>query len=238
MASLKLNRLKFYSKELKEILIIGIPAGLQQALYSIANLAITKEINKLGEYATTGLSIANNYDGILYQISTAPGLAVMPYVSQNIGNRNVKRAREAVIKATLITFALGASFGALSAIFSGPLSSIMADNPEIIKYSQQKMVIVSSTYFICGINDVFGSSLRAMGKSMVATVTTLIFMCAIRFPWVYLVYPFFTGNLTVLYLIWPIGWILSIITLLFFYFPTVRKIAKKEQMEINRKALS
>ena len=235
---LKLNRLRFYKQELKEILIIGIPAGLQQALYSIANLAITKEVNKIGEFATTGLSIANNYDGILYQISTAPALAVMPYVSQNIGNNNVKRAKEAVIKCMFITVLLGATFGALSAIFSAQLSSIMASNPEIIKYSQQKMIIVSSTYFICGINDVIGSSLRGMGRSMVATVTTLIFMCAIRFPWVYFVYPLLGQNLSYLYLIWPIGWISSIITLLFFYFPTLKRIAKREGEALNNKQIS
>ena len=56
----------------------------------------------------------------------------------------------------LITIAFGATFGALSAIFSGQLSSIMSSDPAVIAYSQQKMVIISSTYFICGINEIMG----------------------------------------------------------------------------------
>lgn len=227
--------LRIYFEELKEMLYIGIPTGLQSALYSIANVVITAEVNLLGKDATTGLSIANQFDGILYQISTAPALAVMPYVSQNVGAKNIKRAQDSVWKGMLITICLGATFGALSAIFSGALSSIMSDNPEVIRYSRQKMVIVSSTYFICGINEILGGAMRGLRKPIPATVCTLIFMCAIRFPWVWFIYPLFTGvnALTYLYLIWPIGWVLSIFTLLCFYFPTIKKL--KIQQAINEK---
>ena len=233
IARLNFKKLRFYKNELKEILVIGIPAGLQQALYSIANVIISSAVNKVGPEATTGISIANTFDGILYQIAVAPSLAVMPYVSQNIGHRNVKRATQAVTRGMMITVALGATFGALSAIFSGPLSSIMSDNPVIIQYSQQKMMIISSTYFICGINEIMGAALRGMRRPMVAMVSTMIFMCAIRFVWVYLVYyplkdsEVLSDPLTFLYLIWPIGWILSIATLLCFFFPTVRALKAK-----------
>ena len=92
----------------------------------------------------------------------------------------------------------------------------------MIAYSQQKMVIISSTYFICGINEIMGSSLRGMGRPNVATISTLIFMCALRFLWVYAIFPLYQ-NLTFLYLVWPIGWIMSIILLLCYFFPTIKK---------------
>ena len=221
---IRVGNIRFYKTEAKQMLYIGIPSGLQQALYSVANVIITATVNSFGPEATTGISIANNYDGILYQISTATALAVMPYVSQNIGCGNIKRAMRSVWQGIGITVCLGASFGALSAIFSTQLSSIMSSDPAVIAYSRQKMIIISSTYFICGINEILGSALRGMGRPTVATVATLIFMCAIRFPWVYLIFPL-VPNMTFLYLIWPIGWILSIITLLFVFFPTARKLA-------------
>jgi len=225
VVKLRLRNIRFYKKEAAQMLYIGVPSGLQQALYSVANVIITATVNSFGPEATTGISIANNYDGILYQISTATALAVMPYVSQNIGAKNVKRALQSVWKGILITVCLGASFGALSALFSYQLSSIMSSDPIVIGYSQQKMVIISSTYFICGINEIFGAALRGMGKPIPATVATLIFMCAIRFVWVYLIFPL-VPNLTFLYLIWPIGWVLSISFLLFVFFPTVKKLTK------------
>lgn len=220
---LKANRIRFYKYEIEKVLKIGVPAGLQQALYSVANVIITATVNSFGPEATTGISIANNFDGILYQISVATSLAVMPYVSQNVGKGNIKRATQAVTRGIGITVGLGLTFGMLSAIFSAELSSIMSSDPVVIAYSQQKMIIISSTYFICGINEIMGAALRGMGRPTIATISTLIFMCAIRFVWVYLVFPHFR-NLTFLYLIWPIGWVLSIITLLFFYVPTVRKL--------------
>ena len=217
------KKLRFYKDEVKEILFIGLPVGLQNGLWAIANVVISAAVNSFGPDATTGVSIANNYDGILYQISTAPGIAVMPYVSQNIGASNVKRAERSVWCGMLITTILGGGFGALSAIFAGPLSSIMSDVPAVIAYSQQKMVIISSTYFICGIYHIMGSALSGMRRPNIPTIATFLFMCVLRFVWVYCVFPFFP-NLTFLYLVWPIGWILSIAMELCFYFPTLKKL--------------
>ncbi len=221
---LKFSKVRFYGAELKEILTIGVPAGLQQALYSIANVIIAATVNSFGPDAATGISIANNFDGILYQIATAPALAVMPYVSQNIGHGNIARAKRSVVNGMLITILLGATFGALSAIFSTQLSSLMSANPAVIAYSRQKMIIISSTYFICGINDIYGAALRGTGRPNLPTVATLVYMCLFRFVWVYFIFPLYP-NLTFLYLVWPIGWILSIVTLFPFYFRTFRRLA-------------
>ena len=181
---LDFKKIRFYGKELKEMLFLGIPTGLQQSLYSLANVVIITTVNSFGANAATGVSIANQFDGILYQVAVAPSLAVMPYVAQNAGAREITRVKKIITRAILITIAFSASLGALSAIFSGNLSSIMSSNPEIIAYSRQKMVIISSTYFICGINEVIGGILKGLGKPIVPTISTLIYMCIIRFPWV------------------------------------------------------
>lgn len=221
MIRLSASKIRFYKSELGDMLGIGIPAGLQQALYSIANVIIAATVNSFGPDATTGISIANNFDGILYQIAIAPALAVMPYVSQNLGANNLKRAKQSITCGILIAIAFAGSIGALSAIFSGPLSSIMSDSPEVIKYSQQKMIIISSTYFICGINNILCEAMRGFGRQIIPTVATLIYMCFLRFFWVFLIFPLYP-NLTFLYLVWPVGWVLSIITLLCFLIPTIK----------------
>ncbi len=217
------KKLKFSVRELKEILFIGVPAGLQSSLYSLANVVITTAVNGFGPDATTGIAIANQFDGILYQISYAPSLAVIPYVAQNIGAKNIKRVKQVVWKAIIITTLFGGTFGAFSAIFSGQLSAIMSSTPAVISFSRQKMIIISSTYFICGINEVMCGVLRGMGKPILPTIATLIYMCILRFIWVYLIFPLFP-NLTFLYLVWPIGWILSIITLFIAYLPAISKL--------------
>ena len=236
VVKLKLNRIRFYASELKEILFIGIPTGMQQALYSVANVIIVSTVNTFGEYATTGVSIANTFDGLMYQIVMAPTYAVLPYVSQNVGNRNMKRALESVWKGMVITMSFGVVLGSLSAIFSNELSSLMSNNPQVLEYSRQKMVIISSTYFLTAINEILGVALKGMKRPIVPMVCTMIFMCAIRFPWVYFVFPHFK-SLTFLYLIWPIGWVSSAIVLCFFFFPTVRKLKRQFKMELEQENL-
>ena len=222
MVHLQPRKVRFHKAEMLTILRIGIPAGLQQVMYSMANVIIVATVNSFGPEATTGISIANNYDGILYQISCATALAVTPYVSQNIGRGNVKRASQSVLRGILITVCLGSFFGALSAIFSRNLASIMSNDPTVIAYARQKMIIISSTYFICGINEIMGGALRGMGKPIPPTICTFLYMCVLRFVWVYLIFPL-CPTLTFLYLVWPVGWSLCIITLLFFYFPALKQ---------------
>ena len=223
-----LRTLKIDLKELKKVLFVGIPAGMQSALYSLANVVITTAVNGFGENATTGISIANQFDAILYNISCATSYAATPYIAQNLGAGNIKRAKKTLGVGILITIGFGASLGALSAIFSRELSQIMSTNPEVIRYSCQKMVLISSTYFLSGIYEVMCGALRGLGKPIIPTVATLVFMCLIRFVWVYLIFPLMPpDNLTFLFLIWPIGWVLAIITMLIVYFPTIRKLERK-----------
>lgn len=226
------KKIKFDLAELKDILYIGVPAGFQSALYSLANVLITSVVNSFGANATTGIAIANQFDGILYQISYAPSLATTPYIAQNVGAGNIKRVRQTLIRAVIITTAFGATFGSLSALFSGQLSSIMSSTPEIIAFSRQKMIIISSTYFICGINDVLGGVMRGLGKPIIPTISTLVYMCLFRFVWVYLIFPL-CPNLTFLYLVWPIGWLLSIGTLLIAYFGTMAKYKGISVLPVN-----
>ena len=223
----KREHLKFYGEELKAMLFVGIPTGLQTAMYSVANAVIVTAVNSFGPDATTGLSIANQFDGILYQISVATAYAAMPYIAQNLGANNFDRAKKAILTAIFITTVFGAGFGSLSAIFSKQLSSLMSSTPAVIAYSCQKMVIISSTYFITGISEIMGAALKAMGKPIIPAITTLLFMCLIRFPWVYFVFPLHP-TLTFLYMIWPIGWTLAIIVQIAAYFKVMPTLERKE----------
>ena len=212
--------------ELKAVLRIGLPSGVQMAMYAIANVSITAAVNSFGKEAATGISIANTFDSIQYNLSHAASLAVLPYVSQNIGAGNVKRATKSVWMGNLMTVGIAGSIGVLAAIFAPQLSSLMSDNPQVIAYSCQKMYLISSSYFICGIYDVFGAALRGMGRPMVPTIATMLFMCGLRFVWVYVIFPLLPQNLTFLYLAWPVGWVLSIALMACALFPQIKKLKK------------
>ena len=226
VVKIKFSKIRFYKEEFKAILMVGIPTALQQSFFAIPNVVISSAVNTFGPDATTGISIANTFDGILYNICLAPSLAIMPFISQNLGANNLKRATKSISSGIFITIIIGVTFGALSAIFSAQLSSLMADSPVIIAYSRQKMIIISSTYFICGINDLLTAAMRSMGKPITATVCGFIFLCVLRFVWVYFIFPLLP-TLTFLYLVWPIGWALSIIVLTLFVLHRIKQLKRE-----------
>ena len=207
------SNVRFDLAELRAVLYNGVPAGVQSSLYAFANVVITSAVNAFGPDATAGIAIANQYDGILYQISYAPSLAVIPFVAQNMGAGDYKRVKKTLLYGVLITLGFGASLGAISAVFSRELSYFLSSSPAVVEYSVQKMVIVSSTYFICGINEVLGGALKGMGNPIAPALTSLVFLCLLRIVWVYYVFPY-VQNMTFLYAVWPIGWTLSAVTLL------------------------
>jgi len=220
---LRFLRAGFDIGEFKEMLRIGIPAGVQGGLLAFANVTITATANSFGADATTGVSIANQFESILYQITAAPGVAVAPFVSQNIGAGNIPRVKKTVLCGVLITTISSATLGILSAVFSGQLASIMSSSPAIIAYAKQKMIITSIPYFIAGIYELLGGVLRSIGKPIVPTVTSLLFICLLRFAWVYAVFPLYP-DLGFLYLVWPIGWFLCTMTHLVIYLRQIKKL--------------
>ena len=222
---IRISKIRFYKTEVYQILHIGVPAGLQRSMYAVANVFISAAVNTFGQEATTGVSIANNFDGILYQLCNATAAALTPYVSQNVGGGNIKRVVKSVSTAIMITACIGVFFGSLSALFSRQLSSLMSSDPVAIEYSRQKMIIISTTYFICGINDIFASALRGMGRPIPSTVSALVYFCGLRFAWVYFVFPLIP-NLTFLYLCWPVSWLMSILTLLPIFVSTAKNLQR------------
>ena len=222
----RFRKMRFDMVELKAILHLGIPTGLQSACYALANVVITTVVNGFGPDATTGISISNQIDNILYNISCATSLAASPYIAQNVGAHNIPRAKKSLVRSIGITIVFGGTLGALASIFSGELASIMSSSPSVIAFARQKTMLISATYFLSGINEVMSGAMRGLGKPIIPTISTLIFMCLLRFVWVYAIFPL-VPNLTFLYLIWPIGWVLSIIFLSIFYFPTIAKLQKK-----------
>lgn len=208
--------------ELKDILIQGIPSGLQSALCSFPNTLMTAAVNGFGAAATTGISVANQFDNLTLQIVNAPAIATMPFVAQNNGAGRFDRVKKTVSCAFIITAAFGIVTGSLFAFFSKEVSSLMTSDPAAIAFSQQKMIIVSSLYFLAGFDGILAGALRGMKKPLPPAITSVVFSGLFRILWIYLIFPI-KPSLTLLYTTYPVGWILSIITLFVIFRITIKK---------------
>lgn len=225
---LDIRRLRFHREELKRILLIGVPAGVQNSLFSLSNVIIQTTVNSFGSIAMSGISASSNIDAVIYTCTNAVSQTTMTFTSQNIGARKHENIGKIYFRCLMITILLGGGLCALSFIFRNELLGIFSTEADVIAAGAQRLIIILPFHVFCSLMDVGGGQLRGMGKSFEPMIITLLGSCGIRLLWVFV---FFPKNPTLLYLYWayPISWTITFFVLFAFYFILKRNILKKER---------
>ena len=222
---LDLKKLKIYLPELKEMTKIGLPAGLQGCVFSISNVLIQSTINSFAKKYMTANTIASQFDGFIYNAMYAIALACLAFVSQNLGAKKIDRVRTVVRESTALVTVVGLILGGIIILFSEQLCGIMSDDEEIIKIAQLRLYIMASTYFTCGIMDVLSNCMRGLGKSMTAMIVSLSGSCLFRIVWLKTIY-LLNPVIEMVYIVYPISWVLTIGVYMIMYFPTLNSVKK------------
>lgn len=223
--------LRIYKSELKEVLSVGIPTGVQNALFNISNVLIISTLNSFGDAATTGYSISSQLTGWMYLAGNAISVASMSFVSQNYGAKNFRRVREAILKSVLLAFIVQFSVGMLGYLLARPFFNIMSSDENVFAFYMTHLSWHAFTYFLCGIMEVLSLSMRAIGKSFVSMIISLMFACVFRIIWLYTFY-LLNPTFSMLLVSYPISWILCIMVQI----PIIVATIKKHMREHNSKA--
>ena len=206
---LDLGHLGFHAGALGQILRIGLPAGLQSAMYSISNLLIQSSINSFGAIAMAGNTAAGNIEGFVYVSMNAIYQTALSFVSQNVGAGQQKRIPKISIYCMAIVFTVGLALGTLAYRCGGTLLGIYSSDPEVIAYGLDRMKVICQIYFLCGMMDVAVGILRGMGYSIMPMLVSLAGACGLRIVWIFTVFVW-KHSLFVLYLSYPITWIITL----------------------------
>ncbi len=233
-AKIEKKYLKLFKKELKEILHIGIPTGLQRSMFSLSNLVVSSAINSFGEVLVAGKTIGHQFEIIAHDAADAFCMATLSFIGQNLGAKNFKRMWKVILVGTLLAGGVGIIVGYTILLLGAPLSSLMTDSEEVIKYSCQYLKIMCGTVFITGIMNSFANVLRGIGKPMTAMVGSLICTCGFRVLWVYTVFKA-VGTVEVLYSVYPVSWTLCAITFASIAIPALKKLQKKHEENLVNK---
>ncbi len=203
---LDVHSLKIYKEELKEIVKVGLPAGIQSSFFSIANSVIQSTVNSFGAAAIAGNAAAGNIEGFIYTTMNAFYQATITGVSQNYGAKNEKRINKCIYVPAICVVVLGFTMGLMGVIFSRQLLGIyITDSAAAMEFGVKRMITTFLPYFLCGIMEVMTGALRGLGCSTVTAVTSFIGACGFRILWVSFVLPF-NRVINMLYLCWPISW--------------------------------
>ena len=174
---------------LKQILRIGVPAGVQSAMFSIANIVIQGAINSLGTVVMAASSAAYNIEVITYDILNSFSQACTTFVGQNYGAGQIKRCK----KTMQLSFLEGAIATFVSVVVlllsARSLLAIFNSDPEVIAIGYIRLATILPAYVFCLIYEILSGYLRGFGISLAPALLTMLGVCGIRIAWVKFVFP-------------------------------------------------
>ena len=207
-ASYKLNlkKLTINKKITIQIARIGLPAGLQGAMFSISNVLIQSSINSFGSDAMAGNTAASNLEGFAYTAMNAFHQTAVSFISQNTGARKFKRCLKVLVQCCVLVTVIGGTMCAFGLAFAEPLLHLYTDEAIVMEYGLLRLNYILTTYFTCGLMDVLTGCVRGTGHSVLPMMVSLIGVCVFRVVWIFTVFDAY-HTLESLYLSYPISWI-------------------------------
>ena len=176
-------------KILWRILKIGLPAGIQSAVFSLSNIIISSAVNSLGKVTMAASSAGFNVEIMAYYILNSFGQACTTFVGQNYGAAQVDRCRK-TLKLCIIENIIVTGITVLIMLLSGRfLIGLFNNDPEVIEIGFMRLKIVYTSYIFCLLYEVMSAYMRGYGISLVPAILTMLGVCGIRITWIYTVFP-------------------------------------------------
>lgn len=200
--------LKIDFSAFKEIIKLGLPAGLQGIIFSLSNVIIQSSINSFGSYVMAGNGAASNIEGFVYVSMNAFYHASLTFTGQNVGAKKYENIKVILKYCLYYVGIFGIGAGLIATLLANPVLSIYSNSPDVIMIGSARLYAICLFYFLCGLMDVMVGTLRGLGHANVPMIISLIGVCGFRLLWVGLVFNL-TKNLGLLYLSYPISWIIT-----------------------------
>ena len=180
---LDIRRLRLHHLASKRVLLIGIPSGLQNAIFAVANLFVQAGLNSFDEITVSGAAAAANADTLVFNMMAAFYTACASFVSRNWGAGR----KERILKSYYISMLYAAVVGVL-----------VVDRLRIMAFS----------YWIGPLMDASIAASRGLGRSVAPTIMVILGSCVFRVIWIYTIFAYF-HTITSLYLLYMFSWILT-----------------------------
>ena len=207
---LNLKELRIRKSMLLQIIRIGVPAGIQGALFNVSNVLIQSSINSFGSLVMAGNTAAANIEGFVYTSMNAVYQASTNFTSQNVGAHKTKNITPVLLSCMLIVTSVGLILSTIVEVFAYQLLGIYSADADVISYGIERLHVVCLTYFLCGLMDTACGSIRGLGYSIAPTLVSLAGACGLRILWIYTVFQAHRTQF-VLYLSYPVSWVVTFI---------------------------
>lgn len=183
------KKLRIDGKVFAKIMQIGLPAGIQSAVFAVANIVIQGAINSLGTVVIAASSAAFNIEIIAYNVMNSFSQACTTFVGQNFGANKIERCKKTLFLC-LIEDAIASGTAIFIVLITGKfLLSIFNNDPEVIEIGYTRLVIIFIAYIFSMLYEVMSGYLRGFGFSLVPAILTTVGVCVLRIIWINTVFP-------------------------------------------------
>lgn len=220
------NEMKFNVDIFKTIMKIGLPAGIQSAVFALANIVIQSAINSLGTVVIAASSAAFNIEIFAYDILNSFSQACTTFTGQNYGAGKLKRCRKVLILSIIEDAIITATVIAIVLIVGKSLLAIFNNDSNVIEIGYTRLIMVFFAYTFTMLYENMSGYLRGFGISLVPAILTIIGVCGTRILWIYTVFPMHR-NFTAIMAAYPVS--LSTTALLIFVALMIYRPSHKRQ---------
>ncbi len=205
----------FDAQELKQIVMIGLPIGLNNSLYSLGHVAIQTLVNAQGSVFMAGNSVAGRVTGLTNIAITALSSAATTFSGQNFGAGNFDRLRQGYIRIPVISGIVTLAFGLGMISFRMPILRIFTRDEAVLMYAGRYVVVMLLSQWFFAIFNGIICIVNGVGLIRYSTIVNILMLWAVRIPSAYLIDRYFDG--TYIMLCFPISFSFGMIMMIGYY---------------------
>lgn len=202
------RQLRIHKDKLLRIIRIGLPAGMQGAIFSVSNVLIQSSVNSFGSLVMAGNTAASNIEGFVYTAMNAMHQTAVSFTGQNLGGKQFDRINKVLFQCLIIVAVVGLVLGNGAAFFGRHILRLYSSDGEVIEYGMIRLSIICTYYCLCGMMDTMVGAIRGLGYSVMPMVVSLIGACGLRVLWVMTIFQW-ERTLLCLYISYPVSWTIT-----------------------------
>lgn len=208
VVKIELRKLRFDKKILKEIIIQGLPSGVQNSVIAIANVVVQSNINSFGNLAMAGCGSYSKVEGFVFLPIMSLTMAITTFVSQNLGAGKTERAKKGARQGTAVAMIFSEIIGVAFFIYAPQLIGLFSDTPEVIAFGIRQARVISLFYCVLSLSHCCASILRGAGRATVPMIIMLSVWCVFRILYITVMLKFIP-NIVVVFTAYPVTWMIS-----------------------------
>lgn len=189
LVRVELKQLRIDPAIFRKIMRIGLPAGIQSAIFSVSNIIIQSAINSLGTVVMAASSAAFNIEIIAYDVLNSFSQACTTFVGQNYGAGKIDRCKKTMLL-SLGEDIIASAIAIVIVLLTGKyLLAIFNNDPQVIEIGYSRLLILFGSYIFSLTYEILSGYLRGFGISLVPAILTLFGVCGVRIVWINTVFP-------------------------------------------------